>query len=218
MVLGALGHPGTGIFFEFMSILLFGVCVLIYIFIQVRGMSESARRVMSYVSSAFALLLLVAFGKNFYMDWRPAWNTYTLTVPFLGWGIAIAGYTFGILSRYSDEEDVNTMWPALIGSCIALIFTLSYFCALILSPSEEANEAVQTCLSGPYMGHFWGGIIVCGFILPVIAALYTKAKKLWANVVCIILCLMAAGTLQWLIFQLGTASWQFFKESRVLIG
>ncbi|MCD8339978.1 MAG: PAM68 family protein [Burkholderiales bacterium] len=212
MVLGALAHPGTGIFFEFLSILLFGVAVLIYVFMLVRGMAESSRRILAYVSAFFALALLVAFGRNFYMEWRPAWNTYTLAVPFLGWGLAVAGYTYGIFSRFSDEENLQTMWPALMGSCIALIFTLSYFCALILSPAEEAQAAVQSCLSGAYMGHFWGGIIICGFVIPVIAALITKAKVLWVNALCILFSLIGAGTLQWLLFQLGTATWQFFKK------
>ncbi len=218
MVLAALSRPESNLFLEFASAIAFCCLLVIYIFVVFRGISETVRRTVAYICAFCALLLLFALGKNFYMEWRPAWSTYTLVLPFIGWGLAVCGFALGVFNKLRDEddEDEGSTLPigliAIAGCCVAIIFTLAYFGALAISDQEEAVEAFQSCVSGAYLGIFWVALIACGFVIPLVLALISRARSIWINIICIIFTLIGAGTYQWLLFQLGTASWQFFKR------
>ncbi len=211
MVLGALGHPTSGIFLELVSSALFGFLLIIYLFARWRGASENVLKWTSYLGSFAAFLLLFALGRNFIMEWRPALNTYTLALPFIGWGLGCAGYTLAVLSSFDEDEDKSPWQPAVWGSAIALTLTAVYFIALWISPSEEAAEAFGNTMTGSYAAVLWGGVVICGICVPIILSLLTKAKRPVANYACMAFTVIGTASFQWLLFQLGTASWQFFK-------
>ncbi len=221
MVLAALSRPESNLFLEFASAIAFCCLLVIYIFVVFRGLSETFRKIVACLCALCAVLLLFALGKNFYMEWRPAWSTYTLVLPFIGWGLAVGGFVLGIFNKlkdededYDDEEEVKLPVGliAIAGCCAAIIFTLAYFGALAISDQEEAVEAFDNCVSGAYLEIFWGALVACGFVIPFVLALISRARSIWINIICIIFTLIGAGTYQWLLFQLGTASWQFFKR------
>lgn len=211
MVLGALGHPTSGIFLELVSSGFFGILLIIYLVARWRGASDSVLKWTTYLGAFAAFLLLFALGRNFIMEWRPAWNTYTLALPFIGWGIGCAGYTLAYLSGFDEEQQRTPMQPAIWGSVIALTCTAAYFIALWISPNEEAGAAFGNSIAGPYATVLWGGVVICGVCVPIIVSLITKAKRSVPNIICAALTLVGAASFQWLLFQLGTASWQFFK-------
>ena len=82
MFLGALAHPGTGIFFELIGTLLlcFGaVCWLIAFW---RDSSETILKFFAVFAAAGAVCLLFGVGRSFVMPWRETLNSW-LVVPLV---------------------------------------------------------------------------------------------------------------------------------------
>ncbi len=212
MILGALGNPGSGIFLEMISSILFGLTLLVYLFLIYRGASEGTIKAASYAGSFFGLLLAFALGKNLIMEWRAAWNTYALALPFIGWALACAGFSFAVLRHFNDEDNAPAGLIAVCGVLAALVCSGAYFAALSVSSVEEANEAFLSCVGGEHSLEFWAGILGAGILAPLALAFATKAKSLWINFICLILTLVGTAFFQLVVFQLGTATWQFFKR------
>ena len=87
MIFGALGNPTTGIFREFVTFGLTTLAIVTYLIALLRGAEASTTLWLSRFAAIAAVLLSLAVGSAFVMPWRPAWDTWTLVLPYMGWAL-----------------------------------------------------------------------------------------------------------------------------------
>ena len=120
MFLGALAHPGTGIFFELIGTLLlcFGaVCWLIAFW---RDSSETILKFFAVFAAAGAVCLLFGVGRSFVMPWRETLNSWLVVPLFFIFALEAAAFAYAAAERAIDKE-FQSGNPALIFSLVGAI-------------------------------------------------------------------------------------------------
>ena len=75
-MMGALGHPTSGIFVEATLVALAGVCAIVYLILAKRAsQSAGARKAFAVLAAVFGVLLSFMAGESYMMGSQPAWNT-----------------------------------------------------------------------------------------------------------------------------------------------
>lgn len=77
-IMGALGHPTSGIFTE--AVLVGCVCVFVAIYLVMlkRGASDGARKAVAVIGAVFGVLISFMAGESYLMSSRPNWDTQLL--------------------------------------------------------------------------------------------------------------------------------------------
>ena len=82
-IMGALGHPTSGIFTE--AVLVGCVCVFVAIYLVMlkRGASDGARKAVAVIGAVFGVLISFMAGESYLMSSRPNWDTQLLPLGYM---------------------------------------------------------------------------------------------------------------------------------------
>ncbi len=207
MFLGALAHPGTGIFFELIGTLLlcFGaVCWLIAFW---RDSSETILKFFAVFAAAGAVCLLFGVGRSFVMPWRETLNSW-LVVPLF---FIFAAFAYAAAERAIDKE-FQSGNPALIFSLVGALCLGGYLMQIMYSSSNDGKEAALSVLTGEPAVVFWCGVVVIGLMVPAVLACRKLGKIPFRNAAGLLAAVIGSASFQTILLVIGTASWQFFKR------
>ena len=103
-IMGALGHPTSGIFIEICLVGLTGLATLIYMILVKREAGAGARKAMAVLAAIFGVVLSFMAGESYMMASQPAWNTILMPLGYLGTAMpfGVAMYLL-VASKFGDE-------------------------------------------------------------------------------------------------------------------
>lgn len=208
LIFGALAHPSTGIFREFVTLGLTAVVLAAYLAALLRGAEAGTTLMLARAGAVLALCTAAAVGSAFYMPWRAGWNTIAIVLPYAGWCVAGAAFASEILCEASDESDpMGRKW-----SMGAMLLNLACAAAYVLATvvSDGAAPVLSRVAGGDLTGLF-AGALAFGAAVPFACA--APARGRLALAACGFLSLAAGAVLlQWTIQCLGLPAWQFFAR------
>lgn len=163
-IMGALGHPTSGIFVEICLVAATGVFNLVYLILCKREVGAGALKAMAALAAVFGLLLSFMAGESYVMASQPAWNTllmplgYCLTAMPLGVGLYL------LVCAFANEEELSVECTLLLaGGALAAVGA-----ALFAVASGRVADAAALLI---------GGAAVVGGIVPAVCGAMARGKR-----------------------------------------
>lgn len=208
LIFGVLSNPGTPIFEQFVGLMALAVVAIVYLLLLYRGAEASTTSKVAALGALVGLVLVVILGRSLVMPWRAAWNTWTLVLAPIGWMSLFASAGFALMAWRAEDDPhpVRIAATAVAGLAGVAI----YLAALGLSGESEAMLAAQRALTGEAAGLFWGGIVVCGAVVPLAASFVARRSCAVGGALALLGALIGSGATHLLVVALGSRAWQFF--------
>ncbi len=166
-VLGALSHPTSGIFTEALLLGLLVVVIVAYIVLCRRKASHGAVKVVALLGMVLAVALSFAVGNSYIMSSRPAWDTITLPLAYLGTA-STTGASLYLLIAAAAGKPGDTGFP-----CLAAVAT-----AALSALTAMGYGMVSGALWGTLALPFWACVVFLGAVIPAtIGYLYRKRTE-----------------------------------------
>lgn len=126
-MLNALSHPTSGIFVEFVLVLLLGCSILVYLILLKRSSHGAALKVFAVLGMVFGALISFMAGESYIMEGRAAWMTMLLPTGYLGTAIPAGAALYWVLSSGKGERsDAMGGLTTLVGGVVAALTSLVY--------------------------------------------------------------------------------------------
>ncbi len=218
-IFNALGHFGSGIFFEMLLIGLTGLAALIYIVMLRSGTAAAGRKAVATVGLLTAIAVSVAVGASYVLPSRPAWYTVLLPLLYLASAGVLGCFSLYFWAALRKEEDgtmVSMDRFTLIALAVEAVLLLAYLVYLAAAPFQHDSRSVMRLLAGDLALTFWLGTVLLGLLLPALLAyrfLAAKTGTLSPRLVATLglLSVLVGGiALRAPLYQLGTSIEQFF--------
>ncbi len=216
-ILGALGHPTSGIFAESSLTGLFGLGIIVYLFAVRRKASDKTRRTIATVSVALGAILAFAVGDTYVLPSRPAWDTWLLPVLYLVSAAVFGCFSLSVLIARTKNagttgETVTTVnRTALAALGLQAVLIIAYLIHLAVAPYADVSRSATRVLAGDLAPLFWIGLVLIGLLVPtaLLARLRTAIAKSLSPVAIAqvgLLCVVVAGVaFRVLMFAVGSS-------------
>lgn len=207
MFLGALGHPGTGIFWELLGSIISIGSAIVFVVLCIRDIEGVALRVFACVAALGAFITVFGAGRSFVMPWRPAWDSWSIVFVFLGCALSCSVNFFLVAEkRFEEKEELPVLFRTVV--LIGPITVVAYLLTLAGSNQPEAVEALSRALTGDVSPIFYP-MAVFGFLIPSAVA-FKRTKTVFPYLAGAILSALSAGAFQYLLLSLDSPAWHFF--------
>lgn len=216
-IFGALGHPTSGIFIESSMIGLTGLCVIAYLYALQRNASKQTLKTITLVGAITAAILAFAVGDSYVMGARPAWDTLTLPFTYLASALLMGSLAYAALLVEPNALMIQKMKRLVqVLVIVQAIAIIAYLVALSAAPYSDVSRSASSVLFGGFAMLFWIGIVIIGLAVP-FGLVYSQGKNdsavILSNtpfVLGLICTFVGAAVYRVIMFNLGTAVWQFF--------
>lgn len=208
LIFGALAHPSTGIFREFVTTGLTAVVLAAYLVALLRRVESGTTLMLARAGAVLAFCTATAVGSAFYMPWRAGWNTIAIVLPYAAWCLAGASFASEILSGVSDEAEPSERKHSAFAALFNLVALAAYVAATVVS---DGVAPVFSRVAGGDLTGLFAGAVVFGAVVPLACAALTRGR-LFAAVCGFISIAAGAMLLQWTVQCLGLPVWQFFAH------
>lgn len=205
-VFGALGHPTSGIFTEALLLGLVAVCVIVYMILLKREVSQSVRKAVAVIGIVLAVVFTFACGSSYMMASRGTWNSIALPLGYLGTAAA-SGCALYLLLCAIKKEDGETVKLAacetMVGGAAALVLALVF-------------GFVSGAAMGSAAAVFWVAVVVCGGAAPVLSGWLVRSKSDAALTYAVIACasgIIGSVAFRAIMWMVGTAVMNCFGVS-----
>jgi len=198
-ILGALGHPTSGIFTEFVLVMLLGVFILVYLVCLKRDV-HSGIKVFAVLGMVFGVLISFMAGYSYLMPGRLAWDTILLPLGYLGTAIPVGAGLYWALSCKDEKSGSFAALSSAVGGAVALVTVGAY---------------------GAFTGGFAGvGLpllsltLLCSAVLPLVCGILGKNKPTtalaWIAVIAAVLGALFYRIMMWVV---GSGFYNFFGNN-----
>ena len=163
-----LGNLGSGLSKELFVVAIMGIVTLIYLVLAKKDY-PTASKVFGVLGGIIGLVLPFVAGASYLIAARPAWDSVTLPLMFLGAGLAL-GMTLMcglVLLRGADDERGFALKLALAGVLIMAVTTVAYVIWIAVAPYQAPTRSIERLISGDMAVMFWAGVVVIGIVVPV---------------------------------------------------
>jgi len=162
-MLGALGHPTSGIFTEAVLVGLVAICAIVYLILLKRDASAGARKACVALAAVFGIALSFLAGSSYMMSSRPSWNTFALPLGYMGTVIP-AGIAAYLAVAGAKKVEVDGIFPTLlmVGGIIAALTAAIY-------------AAVSGTMADSVL-YIWVMAVAIGGLLPAVLGYLAKKK------------------------------------------
>lgn len=161
--LNILGNIGSGLSRELLAVGAMGIVLAVYLVAAVRKQAGVAR-VASFVAAVLGIVLPLVAGASYLIAARPAWDSFTLPLMYLGTGVGMGFALAGaIVCAKGDVEDARlAVRLALVGVAIMVVTVLAYVAWITLAPHQSESRSIARLVSGDLAVSFWLGVVVVG--------------------------------------------------------
>ena len=164
-----LGNLGSGLSKELFVVAIMGIVSLVYLILAKKDY-PGASKVFGVVGGVVGLVLPFVAGASYLIAARPAWDSVTLPLMYLGAGLALgmtlmAGLV--LLRGKASEEGGFALKLALAGVIIMVITTVAYIVWIAIAPFQAPSRSIERLISGDMASMFWPGVVVIGMVVPV---------------------------------------------------
>ncbi len=176
-----LGNLGSGLSKELFATAAMGIVAIAYV-VLARKDYPGASKVLGVLGGIIGLILSPIAGASYLIAARPAWDSITLPLMYLGAGLAL-GFTLAaalvLLKGKAAEEGGFALKLALVGVIIMAITVVAYVIWIAIAPYQAPSRSIERLISGDLALMFWAGAVVIGIVAPVVltALACVKATK-----------------------------------------
>ena len=213
-----LGNYTSGLSRELFAVGGLAVATFVYA-ILVKKEFEKPAKIFAVIAMVLGLVLPFVAGASYIMPARPAWDSVTLPLMYLGTGIGMGFVFMAALAckKCSDAEAREALLIALIGVVIAVVAMACYIVWLAVAPWPAADRDIARLLSGDLGLYFWLGVVALGIVVPLACAGYAYVKRenlnrcacmLWAAFACSVVGNIALRVIMYLM---ASSVEQFFE-------
>lgn len=158
-IMGAFGHPTSGIFTEALLVFLLCAFTFVYALLKKREAGAGACKAVGVIVGIVGFVLSFSVGMSYMMASRPSWNTPLLPLGYLGTAIPLGIAVFMLVAKKLDAEaDLALYGKGLAIGGILAIVTAALF------------VLTSGCINGTAIGLLAGAVILDG-IVPIVAGL-----------------------------------------------
>lgn len=163
-----LGNLGSGLSKELFTVAIMGIVSLVYLVLAKKDY-PGASKVFGIIGAVLGLVLPVVAGASYLIAARPAWDSFTLPLMFLGSGLGIGMTLMAalVVLRGKADEAAFAVKLALVGVVAMVVLSLAYVVWIALAPYQAPSRSIERLISGDLALAFWLGVIVVGLALPV---------------------------------------------------
>jgi anaerobic dimethyl sulfoxide reductase subunit C (anchor subunit) len=172
-----LGHPASvmsavtnilsfsGISVELLLLGLSAVVVIIYVAIINREGLESAANIVGVIGVVLALVFTYALGSSYLIESQLTWNSPTLALSYMTSALALGGFLFLSIAAALKEDAALVKKVGIIALVIAVLQIIAFVAYGAFVGFGKVDAVI-----------FWGGAVVVGSLVPVIAGAVVAFK------------------------------------------
>lgn len=195
----ALSVPTSSIFVEAAGVFILMAIVAVFLVLYVRKTSEIACKVFAVAGLVVAIVLSFSVGNSYIMVARPAWNTITLPLAYVGTAAVLGMVSYALICAIKKTEGAKfyAKIAAVLGA-VSLITVLLY--AVCSGTIANADAALL----------LWGGAVIIGAIGPAVLSYLTIKKPentknmLIAATACAIIGCVCFRSFMWVVGSMPT--------------
>ncbi len=171
-----LGNLNSGLSRELFAVGFLGVVTLVYMILARKDYPGPAKVFGILGLIGGAVLPLVA-GSSLMMPARPAWDSFTLPLMYLGTGLGLgfvlcAAY---VLAKGAADDRRFAFQLAGIGILCSIATSLFYIVWIAMAPFADPTRSLARLAAGDLAVSFWVCVVLAGMVAP--AALYFLVRK-----------------------------------------
>lgn len=174
-----LGNVNSAFSRELFAVGFTGLMTLVYVILS-RKDYPSATKVFGILAAIGGILLPLIAGASYMMPARPAWDSFTLPLMYLGTGIGM-GFVLSAAYVYmkGDEADKDlSMRLAIIGVISSIAVTLIYVIWIAIAPYPDPTRSFMRLTGGDLAPAFWLGVVLVGMGGPIAVVIAAKRGAL----------------------------------------
>lgn len=176
-----LGNMASGLTKEIFIVAIMGILALIYL-VLTRKDYPMASKVTGVLAGIAGIVLPVVAGASYLMAARPAWDSVTLPLMYLGGGLGMGTLFMAALVYLKGDAKADGPFGLKIalGGVVALVVTsIAYVGWIAVAPHQDETRSLDRLLSGDLAPLFWLGVVIVGLALVValLVLAQTKASK-----------------------------------------
>lgn len=173
-----LGNLGSGLSKELFAVAIMGVIALAYM-VLTRKDYPGASKAFGIAGGIMGLVLSPMAGASYLIAARPAWDSLTLPLMYLGAGLAFGFLLMAALvlrRAEGGDEGVLALKLALVGVVIMAVTAAAYVVWIAVAPHQAASRSVARLFSGDLAVLFWVCAVAVGVVAPVVLAVLAHSK------------------------------------------
>lgn len=173
-----LGNLSSGLSKELFVVAVFGIVIIAYL-VLARKNYPTATKVLGVVGMVLGIALPLVAGGSYLMAARPAWDSITLPLMYLGGGLGMGTLLMAGIVAVGDSVEGDRAFAlkiALAGVTILVITSLAYVAWIAMAPHPDPSRSIERLVSGDYAAMFWGGVVVVGLAVPAVLTVAALAQ------------------------------------------
>lgn len=167
-----LGNLGSGLSKELFIVAAMGIVALVYLVLAKKDYPK-ASKVFGVIGAVLGLILPFICGASYLIAARPAWDSFTLPLMYLGAGLAMGTLlmcALVLLKGADAKESKLAVTVAFAGVVIMVITSLAYVAWIALAPNQDPSRSIQRLVAGDLAVMFWIGVVIVGILVPLALA------------------------------------------------
>ncbi len=171
-----LGNLNSAFSHELFAVAFAAIVALVYAVLS-RKDYPAASKVVGILALVAGIVLPLTAGISFMMPARPAWDSFTLPLMYLGTGLGM-GLVLGAAIVYlkGDAQDAKTaLLVAIVGVVCSIVTMVANVAAIAMAPFPHESRSLARLTSGSLAVEFWVGVVLLGIVVP--AALVALTAK-----------------------------------------
>lgn len=174
-----LGNLGSGLSSELLIVVIMGIVSIAYLILAKKHYA-TATKVLGIIGGLLGIVLSLIAGSSYLLAARPAWNSFTLPLMYLGAGLGMGallmcGLVF--MQKEDDEEKQLALILALIGVIAMVVTALAYVAWIGMAPYQAPSRSLARLLSGDLALMFWAGVVIIGLVVPLVLTIMAAVKS-----------------------------------------
>ena len=167
-----LGNLGSGLSKELFVVAAMGIVTIAYL-VLARKDYPGATKALGVIGLVLGIALPLVAGASYLMAARPAWDSFTLPLMYLGSGL---GMGMLLLKGDAEEEGMFALKLALAGVAAMIVVSAAYVAWIAMAPHQADSRSIARLISGDFAAAFWLGVVAVGLIAPTALAGMTWSK------------------------------------------
>lgn len=174
-VVHLLGNMSSGLSKELIVVALVGIALVIYVVLSKKDYPQ-ASKIVGVAGACLGLILPLVAGASYLIAARPAWDSVTLPLMYLGVGLGMGMLLMAglvLLKGLSLEEKKCALKLALGAVVLMIASSLAYVAWVAVAPYPDPTRSIDRLISGDLAMLFWLGVVVLGLVVPAVLTALT---------------------------------------------